>query len=101
MGLVSEQAENLKLHQDTNWIFCSGGLDFKGNSKLPLDPTSSQDRTACVRKITSFLSHKDVKQSGKFLMVFLLLSTVEYSADPLTEAFMTFYQELKGLEYMV
>ncbi|KAM9650047.1 LOW QUALITY PROTEIN: sterile alpha motif domain-containing protein 9-like, partial [Morphnus guianensis] len=54
-----------------------------------------------VRKIISFLSHTDVKQSGKFLMVFLLLSTVEDSADPLTEAFMTFYQELKGLEYMV
>ncbi|XP_074691743.1 sterile alpha motif domain-containing protein 9-like [Strix aluco] len=102
VGSVSEQAEKLKLHQETNWIFCNGGSDFKGNKELPLDPTSWQrDRAAGVRRIISFLTHKDVKRSGKFLIVFLLLSTVEDSADPLTETFMTFYQELKGLEYMV
>ncbi|XP_010295006.1 PREDICTED: sterile alpha motif domain-containing protein 9-like [Phaethon lepturus] len=102
MGSISEQAEKLKLHQETNWIFCNGGSDFKGNNKLPLDHASWQrDRAAGVRKMISFLSHKDVKQSGKFLIVFLLLSTVEDSVDPLTETFMTFYQELKGLEYMV
>ncbi|XP_009486154.1 sterile alpha motif domain-containing protein 9-like isoform X2 [Pelecanus crispus] len=102
VGSVSEQAEKLRLHQETNWIFCNGGSDFKGNNELPLDPTSWQrDRAAGVRKMISFLSHKDVKQNGKFLTVFLLLSTVEDSADPLTETFMTFYQELKGLEYMV
>ncbi|NXE80024.1 SAM9L protein, partial [Cochlearius cochlearius] len=99
---VSEHAEKLKLHQETNWIFCNGGSDFKGNTELPLDPTSWQrDRAAGVRKMISFLSHKDVKQNGKFLIVFLLLSTVEHSVDPLIETFMTFYQELKGLEYMV
>ncbi|NXX57813.1 SAM9L protein, partial [Scopus umbretta] len=102
VGSVSEQAEKLKLHQETNWIFCNGGSDFKGNNELPLDATSwQQDRAAGVRKMISFLSHKDVRQNGKFLIVFLLLSTVEDSADPLTETFMTFYQELKGLEYMV
>ncbi|NWH48005.1 SAM9L protein, partial [Fregata magnificens] len=102
VGSVSEQAEKLKLHQETNWIFCNGGSDFKGNNELPLDPASWQrDRAAGVRKMISFLSHKDVKQNGKFLIVFLLLSPVEDSADPLTETFMTFYQELKGLEYMV
>ncbi|XP_009886214.1 PREDICTED: sterile alpha motif domain-containing protein 9-like [Charadrius vociferus] len=102
LGPISEQAAKLKLHQETNWILCNGGSDFKGNNKLPLDPTSWQrDRAAGVRKMISFLSHKDVKQSGKFLVVFLLLSTVEDSADPLTETFMTFYQELKGLESMI
>ncbi|KAM6338866.1 LOW QUALITY PROTEIN: sterile alpha motif domain-containing protein 9-like [Podargus strigoides] len=101
VGSVSEQAEKL-LHQKTNWIFCSGRSDFEGNKEQPLDSTSWQrDRAAGVRKIISFISHKDVNQSGKSLIVFLLLSTVEYSADPLTETFMTFYQELKGLEYMV
>ncbi|NXE26338.1 SAM9L protein, partial [Ardeotis kori] len=102
VGSFSEQAEKLKLHQETNWIFCNGGSDSKGNNELPLDPTSWQrDRAAGVRKMISFLSHKDVKQSGKFLIVFLLLSTVENAADPLTETFMTFYQELKGLEHMI
>ncbi|NXA14943.1 SAM9L protein, partial [Sapayoa aenigma] len=101
-GSVSEQAKKMKLHQETNWIFCNGGSDFKGNNKLPLDSTSWQrDRAADVRKMISFLSHKDVKQNGKFLIVFLLLSTVEDSADPLTETFVTFYQELKGLEDIV
>ncbi|NXI70687.1 SAM9L protein, partial [Anseranas semipalmata] len=102
VGSVSEQAEKLNLHQETNWIFCNGGSDFKGNKELPLDPTSWQrDRAAEVRKMISFLSHKDVKQSGKFLIVFLLLSRVEDPLDPLTETFVSFYQELKGLEDMV
>ncbi|NXX81803.1 SAM9L protein, partial [Urocolius indicus] len=102
VGSVSEQAEKLKLHQETNWIFCNGGSDSKGNNELPLDSTSWQKvRAAGVRKMISFLSHKDVKQSGKFLILFLLLSRVEDPADPLIETFMTFYQELKGLEYMV
>ncbi|NWW45822.1 SAM9L protein, partial [Pedionomus torquatus] len=101
-GPASEQAAKLKLHQETNWIFCNGGSDFKGNIKLPLDPASWQrDRAAGVRKTISFLSHKDVRQSGKFLIVFLLLSKVEDPLDPLTDTFMTFYQELKGLEHMV
>ncbi|XP_037239960.1 sterile alpha motif domain-containing protein 9-like [Falco rusticolus] len=101
VGSVAEQAKKLKLHEETSWIFCNGRSDFKGSNSLPLDPTSWQrDRAAGVRKMISFLSHKDVKQSGKFLIVFLLLSIVEDSADPLTETFMTFYQELKGLEYM-
>lgn len=101
-GSVAEQAEKLKLHQETNWIFCNGGSDLKGNKELPLDPTLWQrDRAAEVRKMISFLSHKDVKQNGKFLVVFLLLSRVENPLDPFTETFITFYQELKGLEDMV
>ncbi|XP_021243866.1 sterile alpha motif domain-containing protein 9-like [Numida meleagris] len=99
VGSVAEQAEKLNLHQETNWIFCNGGSDSKGNKELPLDPTLWQrDRAAEVRKMVSFLSHKDVKQSGKFLIVFLLLSRVENPLDPFTETFVTFYQELKGLE---
>ncbi|XP_062425111.1 sterile alpha motif domain-containing protein 9 isoform X2 [Rhea pennata] len=101
-GSVSEQAEKLNLHQETNWIFCNGKSGFEGNKHPPLDPLSWQrDRAADVRKLISFLSHKDVKQSGKFLVVFLLLSTVEESMDPITETFITFYQELKGLEEML
>lgn len=101
VGSVSEQAEKLNLHQETNWIFCNGGSDFKGNKEQPLDPALWQrDRAAEVRKMISFLSHKHVKQSGKFLIVFLLLSRVEDPLDPLAETFVTFYQELKGLEDM-
>ncbi|NXM77279.1 SAM9L protein, partial [Serilophus lunatus] len=101
-GSVSEQAKKMKMYQETNWIFCNGGSDSKGNNELPLDPNSWQrDRAADVRKMISFLLHKDVKQNGKFLIVFLLLSTVEDTADPLTETFITFYQELKGLEDIV
>ncbi|XP_072185769.1 sterile alpha motif domain-containing protein 9-like [Excalfactoria chinensis] len=102
VGSIAEQAEKLNLHQETNWIFCNGGSDLKGNKEPPLDPASWQrERAAEVRKMISFLSHKDVKQSGKFLIVFLLLSRVEDPLDPFTETFVTFYQELKGLEDMV
>lgn len=102
VGSVAEQAEKLNLRQETNWIFCNGGSDLKGNKELPLDPTLWQrDRASEVRKMISFLSHKDVKQSGKFLVVFILLSRVENPLDPFAETFITFYQELKGLEDMV
>ncbi|XP_065587311.1 sterile alpha motif domain-containing protein 9-like isoform X2 [Cyrtonyx montezumae] len=102
VGSVAEQAEKLKLHQETNWIFCNGGSDLKDNKELPLDPTLWQrHRAAEVRKMISFLSHKDVKQSGMFLIVFLLLSRVENPLDPFTETFVTFYQELKGLKDII
>ncbi|NWJ00143.1 SAM9L protein, partial [Crypturellus undulatus] len=99
---VSERAEKLSLHQETNWIFCNGRSDSEDSKHPPLDPLSWQkDRAADVRKMISFLLHKDVKQSGKFLVVFLLFSTEEDSMDLLIETFMTFYQELKGLEDML
>ncbi|NWX82468.1 SAM9L protein, partial [Nothoprocta pentlandii] len=101
-GSVSEHAEKLSLHQETNWIFCNGRSDSEGSKHPPLDPLSWQrDRAADVRKMISFLLHKDVKQSGKFLVVFLVFSTVEDSMDLLTETFMAFYQELKGLDDML
>lgn len=61
VGSVSEQAEKLNLHQETNWIFCNGiiaesGSDFQSNKELPLDHASWQrDRAAEVRKMISFL----------------------------------------------
>ncbi|XP_006272864.2 sterile alpha motif domain-containing protein 9-like [Alligator mississippiensis] len=101
-NLISEVIEKLNLYHQPSWIFCNGRSDLTGEKYQPLEPSMWQRETAAeVRKLISFLSHKDLMQRGKFLVVFLLLSTVEDPADPLIETFTTFYQELKGLEDML
>ncbi|XP_062982747.1 sterile alpha motif domain-containing protein 9-like [Elgaria multicarinata webbii] len=97
---ASETIEKLNLYQQPGWIFCNGRSDL--NREPPLNPRLwQQQRAAEVRKLISFLSHPDVMQRGKFLVMFLLLSKVEDPGDPMIETFCAFYQELKGLDDML
>ncbi|KAJ7322322.1 hypothetical protein JRQ81_018609 [Phrynocephalus forsythii] len=96
---ASETIEELNLYQQPSWIFCNGRSDLNSEACLPLNPRLwQQQRAAEVRKLISFLSHPDVMQRGKCLVMFLLLSNVEDPGDPMIEVFCTFYQELKGLD---
>ncbi|KAG8443143.1 hypothetical protein GDO86_011814 [Hymenochirus boettgeri] len=95
----SEALEELKLYQQTSWIFCNGRTDLDCKNYDPL--TYSQwhkEKAAGVRKLITFLSRKDIMERGKFLVIFLLLSPVEDPADPMIEVFSTFYQELNGID---
>nr|XP_020640876.1 sterile alpha motif domain-containing protein 9-like [Pogona vitticeps]XP_020640878.1 sterile alpha motif domain-containing protein 9-like [Pogona vitticeps] len=99
---ASETIEELNLYQQPSWIFCNGRSDLNSDACQPLNPRLwQQQRAAEVRKLISFLSHPDVMQRGKFLVMFLLLSKVEDPGDPMIEVFCTFYQELKGLDDML
>lgn len=96
---TDEKISSLNLHQQSSWIFCNGRLDLDSDKYMPLDPSSWQKEKASeVRKLVSFLTHEDVLPRGKFLVVFLLLSSVDDPRDPLIETFCSFYQDLKGLE---
>ncbi|XP_034375203.1 sterile alpha motif domain-containing protein 9 [Arvicanthis niloticus] len=96
---VSEKIFSLNLYQQPSWIFCNGRLDLESDKYKPLDPISWQrERASEVRRLISFLTRDDIMPRGKFLVVFLLLSSVEDPRDPLIETFCAFYQDLKGME---
>ncbi|XP_053266394.1 sterile alpha motif domain-containing protein 9-like [Podarcis raffonei] len=99
---TSETIEKLNLYQQPSWIFCNGRSDLNSEAYQPLSPGLwQQQKAAEVRKLISFLSHPDIMQRGKFLVVFLMLSKVEDPGDPMIEAFCAFYQELNGLDDML
>ncbi|KAM4874320.1 sterile alpha motif domain-containing protein 9 [Thomomys bottae] len=94
-----EKISTLNLYQQPSWIFCNGRLDLGSEKYQPLDPSCWQrERASDVRKLISFLTHEDIMPRGKFLVVFLLLSSVDDPRDPLIETFCAFYQDLKGME---
>ncbi|KAJ3592684.1 hypothetical protein NHX12_007811 [Muraenolepis orangiensis] len=59
------------------------------------------DKGASVRDVISFLCRKDMLPNKRYLVVFLLLSTVGEHSDPLLETFSIFRQELKGIEQIL
>lgn len=98
-NVTNEKLEELKLYQKTAWIFCNGRMDFEESQDYkPLSYKLWQkEKAADVRQLVSFLIRKDVLERGKFLVVFLLLSTVEDPVDPMNEVFSAFYQGLNGM----
>lgn len=96
---LNEKISSLNLYQKPSWIFCNGRSDLGSEKYEPLDPVSWQkERASEVRKLISFLTHEDIMPRGKFLVIFLLLSSVDDPRDPLIETFCAFYQDLKGME---
>ncbi|XP_060909986.1 sterile alpha motif domain-containing protein 9-like isoform X1 [Labrus mixtus] len=95
---VEDIANKLKLTRDTSWVFCNGGIENENPSDID---QWLKEKGASVRDVVSFLCRKDVLPNQRFLVIFLLLSTVSEKMDPLVEAFMTFYQELKGTEQIL
>ncbi|EHB03092.1 Sterile alpha motif domain-containing protein 9 [Heterocephalus glaber] len=96
---LNEKISSLNLYQKPSWIFCNGRSDLDSEKYEPLNPVAWQkERASEVRKLVSFLTHEDIMPRGKFLVVFLLLSSVDDPRDPLIETFCAFYQDLKGME---
>ncbi|XP_063069071.1 sterile alpha motif domain-containing protein 9-like [Engraulis encrasicolus] len=95
---VEDIASKLKLTRITSWIFCNGGI----NKEEPSDMSSwSTEKGASVRDVVSFLCRGEVLPPRRFLVIFLLLSDVTDSKDPLLETFNTFRQELRGLDQIL
>ena len=99
---MREKISTLNLYQQPSWIFCNGRSDLKSETYKPLEPHLWQrERASEVRKLILFLTDENIMTRGKFLVVFLLLSSVESPGDPLIETFWAFYQALKGMENML
>ncbi|KAM9650413.1 sterile alpha motif domain-containing protein 9-like isoform 1-T3 [Trichechus inunguis] len=96
---IKDMISTLNLYEQPSWIFCNGRSDLNNETYKPLDPHLWQrERASEVRKMILFLTDENVMTKGKFLVVFLLLSSVESPGDPLIETFCAFYQALKGME---
>lgn len=96
---MREKISTLNLYQQPSWIFCNGRSDMKSETYKPLEPHLWQrERASEVRKLILFLTDENIMARGKFLVVFLLLSSVESPGDPFMETFCAFYQALKGME---
>ncbi|XP_048195987.1 sterile alpha motif domain-containing protein 9-like [Perognathus longimembris pacificus] len=99
---IQEKISTLKLYEQPSWIFCNGRSDLQDESCKPLEPHLWQrERAYGVTKLISFLTDENVMARGKFLVVFLLLSSVESPGDPFAETFCAFYRALNGLENML
>lgn len=97
-NFTQENIEELKLYQQPSWIFCNGRLDLQSQDYEPLNYRRWQrEKAADVRKLVSLFCRKDIMEQGKFLVVFLLLSTVEDPLDPMNEVFRAFIQELTDM----
>ncbi|KAM6201487.1 sterile alpha motif domain-containing protein 9-like [Rhynchocyon petersi] len=96
---LRETISTLNLYEQPSWVFCNGRSDLKTDTAKPLEPHLWQkERASEVRKLICFLTDENIMTRGKFLVVFLLLSSVESPGDPLIETFWAFYQALKGME---
>lgn len=95
---VEDIANKLKLTRNTSWVFCNGGIENEAPSDID---QWLMDKGASVRDVISFLCRKDVLPNKRFLVIFLLLSTVSEKMDPLVETFSTFWQELRGTEQIL
>lgn len=97
-GAIEDIVSKLKLTKHTSWVFCNGGVD----EEMPSDiDVWSMKKGASVRQVISFLCRKDVLPPKKFLVVFLLLSTVGDKMDPLLDTFGAFFQQLGGPEQIL
>uniref|UniRef100_A0A3Q1G9I9 SAM domain-containing protein n=1 Tax=Acanthochromis polyacanthus TaxID=80966 RepID=A0A3Q1G9I9_9TELE len=95
---VEDIANKLKLTRNTSWICCNGGVE----NEMPSDIDQwLMDKGASIRDVISFLCRKDVLPNKRFLVIFLLLSTVSEKMDPLVETFSTFWQELRGTDQIL
>ncbi|XP_068581302.1 sterile alpha motif domain-containing protein 9-like [Cebidichthys violaceus] len=95
---VEDIANKLKLTRTTSWVFCNGGIEDKAPSDID---EWLMDKGSSVRDVISFLCRKEVLPNKKFLVIFLLWSTVSKKMDPLVETFSTFWQELRGTEQIL
>lgn len=95
---VEDIAKGLKLTRRTSWVFCNGGVRDEVPSEID---EWLMDKGASVRDVISFLCRKDVLPNKRFLVIFLLFSTMSEEMDPLVEAFSSFWQELKGEEQIL
>ncbi|MEQ2210110.1 hypothetical protein XENOCAPTIV_008542 [Xenoophorus captivus] len=98
MESVKETAIKLELPKNTSWVFCNGGIDNEEPSDID---QWLMDKGASVRDVISFLCRKDVLPNKRFLVIFLLLSTVREKMDPFVETFSTFWQELRGTDQIL
>ncbi|KAI7807318.1 sterile alpha motif domain-containing protein 9-like [Triplophysa rosa] len=99
LGDPGTVAKDLNLYKQTSWVFCNGREDLSNESDMPLRPSDwLTNKAGEVQDVISFLCNSDTLPRGRFLVIFLLLSTVEAMNDPIFDTFMSFYKNIGGAE---
>ncbi|KAA0718690.1 Sterile alpha motif domain-containing protein 9 [Triplophysa tibetana] len=89
----------LNLYKQPSWVFCNGRKDLDNDADKPLQPSEwLRNKAGEVQDMISFLCNSDTLPRGRFLVIFLLLSTAEAMNDPIFDTFMSFYKNLGGTE---
>lgn len=89
----------LNLYKQPSWVFCNGRKDLDNDDDKPLQPSEwLRNKAGEVQDMISFLCNSDTLPRGRFLVIFLLLSTAEAMNDPIFDTFMSFYKNLGGTE---
>lgn len=92
---VEHIAERLKITRMTSWVFCNGGVGDEHPSDID---KWLMEKGQSVTGVCSFLCRKDVLPKNRFLVIFLVFSTLTEEMDPLVETLITFCQQFKGNE---
>ncbi len=91
--------KNLTLYKQTSWVFCNGREDLDNPEDKPLRPSKWLiDNAQQIQDMISFICNPYILHRGHFLVIFLLLSTVEAMNDPIFDTFVSFYKNLGGTD---
>ncbi|KAG7222835.1 hypothetical protein INR49_016045 [Caranx melampygus] len=96
-GSINEFISNLRLFDQTSWIFCNGRSDFKGNETPCDEMTWIKTKMTFLRECVSLIS-KQILPKGTFQVIFLLTSPVE---KPLLHTFYEFFTDMEGHEDII
>lgn len=92
---VEDIAGRLKLTRTTSWVFCNGGV----GEERPSDVDKwFMEKGESIREVSSFLCRKEILPNQRFLVIFLVFSTLTEEMDPLVQTFIAFLQQLRGRE---
>ncbi|XP_044130151.1 sterile alpha motif domain-containing protein 9-like isoform X2 [Bufo gargarizans] len=89
--------KSLSLFNQTSWIFCNGRSNYRGGDEPCDESTWVRTKRKLLKKTITFIC-EEILPKGYFIVVFLLLSSVE---KPIIDTFHEFYTELSGMDYII
>ncbi|KAG9469699.1 sterile alpha motif domain-containing protein 9-like [Eleutherodactylus coqui] len=87
----------LSLFNQTSWIFCNGRSNYRGGDKPCDESTWVRTKRKLLKKAITFICD-EILPKGYYIVVFLLLSSVE---KPIIDTFHEFYTELNGMDHII
>ncbi|XP_029996414.1 sterile alpha motif domain-containing protein 9-like isoform X1 [Sphaeramia orbicularis] len=94
---IEEFVSQLKLFEQTSWIFCNGRSDYEGNEDTCDEMTWVRHKMTFLREAVSSIC-KQILPKGAFQVIFLLTSPVE---KPLLHTFFEFFTDMEGHEDII
>ncbi|XP_029996417.1 sterile alpha motif domain-containing protein 9-like isoform X2 [Sphaeramia orbicularis] len=94
---IKEFVSQLKLFEQTSWIFCNGRSDYDGSEDTCDEMTWVRHKMTFLREAVSSIC-KQILPKGAYQVIFLLTSPVE---KPLLHTFSEFFTDMEGHEDII